>query len=500
MPLLLLLIALLAAAAPLSAQIVRVDGAERDSASILLQAILDRGDYIVIDRDTTLAREVTIPGDLLIVDARVALEGSVEGTVAVLRGDFFARPRSRVGGRILVFEGGAYPSALAETGEVIYLDPQVSSDVQVQATGYGLFLQRNLPGIVRLPGALGFRIPAYDRVNGASIRWGWGLGFGGDTASVALLGSATYRTAREQLHGGVEFRVRASPRGRLSFSASRSTRTNEGWIRGELPNSLSSLFGRSDVRNYYESDEIRAGLLGLPAPPLVVGEGYVSPTLIFRLSEDRSVPASDPWSLLDRDQPWRPNPPIDEGVLGSVIGGAIFGWRGPTSRASGWGAIEWAPDGIGDFPFGQLRAAGDWWMLGLYQHRVEVSGNLLWPIGTGNVPRQRWSMLGGAGTLPTFPTGAFLGDRLLFIRSSYLADVRHVKLPVVGYPTLRLEYAAGTAWTTGSPRPPLEQNVGAGIQLLFVHGMVHVDPARSPLSPIWSFGAALPLGNGGLPF
>lgn len=496
MPLLLLFLLVFGSAGPLAGQIVRVDGAERDSASILLNEIVDRGNYIVVDRDTTLGAEVALPGDLLVVDARVALEGNVAGTVAVIRGDFFARPGSRVGGRILVFGGGAYPSSLAETGEVVYLDPRVTTDLEMQATGYGLILRNRLPGILRIPGMVGFRIPAYDRVDGLSVRWGGGLGFGGDTATIAILGSAAYRTERERVHGGVDLRVRASQRARISFSVSRSTRTNEEWIRSELPNSASSFFVRSDVRNYYESDEARVGLIGLPAPPLIEGEGFVSPTLVFRLSEDRSIDAGSPWSLFGDDEAWRANPAIDVGVLGSVVGGALFGWRGTTSTFGGTSAIEWSPGGIGDFDFAQVRAAADWWMLGPYLHEIEVGGYLLMPLGSGDVPRQRWSTVGGPGTLPTFPTGVLRGDRVLYVHASYLAEFPQLTLPLVGPPALRMEYAAGTAWQSGSPRPPLEQNVGVGVQLLLFTGMVYLDPAESPLDPHISFGVELPFGGG----
>ena len=146
-----------------------------------------------------------------------------------------------------------------------------------------------------------------------------------------------------------------------------------------------------------------------------------------------------------------------------------------------------------------LEADADWWMLGPYQHQIEVGGHLLLPLGSGFVPRQRWGILGGPGTLPTLPTGFLGGDHLVLIRASYLAELRRIQLPLVGPPALRFEYAAGTAWAGGDDRPPLEQSVGGGVQLLVFNGMVYVDPASSGFDPIFRFGAQLPAG-GAAPF
>ena len=82
----LLLSALLLGAAPGRAQELRVEGEVRHPAVEALREVTGRGEYSVQHRDTLLPADTRIPGDLVVVDADVRLEGRVEGSVLVLPG------------------------------------------------------------------------------------------------------------------------------------------------------------------------------------------------------------------------------------------------------------------------------------------------------------------------------------------------------------------------------------------------------------------------------
>lgn len=472
-----------------SAQAPTVEGAERDPAVVIVRQILDGGDYLYVDRDTTLGPE-TVVRNLVIRDARVALEGRVEGGVAVLGADFFMRPRSFVGGAIAVIGGGAYPSQRAQTGPIIELDRRVSIAVDVAGPVPRIILTPPpRPGVIRFPTFFGVGLPTYDRVDGLSMRWSGGLGFGGDTATVALLGMAAYRVERREIHGGVSLLYRPTPRVYLSARASRATRTNENWVRGDFVNSAAAVVFRSDARDYFESDEAAVAVGVAPPPPLIPGEGFVAPRLLVRISRDRSLPAGDPWTLLDRDEPWRPNPLVDDGILASLALAADMGWRGPTTRFFGTAGIEWSPGRVGDFEFAQVTASASWWNRAIFSHDLFVEGHLRFPIGGQDVPRQRWSFVGGPGTLPALPVALMRGDHVLFLSSAYVAPVPLYRFRILGWPALRLEHAVGGAWRSGDARPLLAQNVGAGLQFRIFHAMIHVDPSARPLQPAYGVGA-----------
>ncbi|MEX2584479.1 MAG: hypothetical protein WD766_14515 [Gemmatimonadota bacterium] len=479
---------------PGSAQGLTITGEAGDSATAILAGIVERGGYLLIDRDTVLADDTRIRSDVVIVDARVALEGVIEGAVAVVRADFFIRPGASVPGPIAVIDGGAYPSGLAEVGDIVEMDRRIAADLAPAGPDHSIALTPPTgPGLLRLGPIFGLGAPSYDRVNGLSLSLAVELASAGDTAAISLQPSATYYAARGELGGGARLTVRPSRRSMLAVQVERSARTNDRWIRGDLENSLSAILVRSDIRDYYETDAVSATIARTPPPPLIEGEGFVAPYLTIQASRDRSLATHEPWSLLGDDD-WRLNPAADEGVLGSVAAGASAGWRGIFSRFSGDLALEWAPGVFGDFEFAQVRADAAWDMVALYQHRIAVSGHLALPLTGDEAPLQRWSFVGGPGTLPAHSDAAFRGDHVLFVESAYTAPIVWLPLPLAGPPSLRLVHSAGIAWRTGVSMPPIEQNLGLGVQIMIFDAMVYLDPARS-VDPAFSIGARLPAGG-----
>lgn len=483
------------------AQTITIDGAADDPAAALVQGILDRGAYQLLDRDTVLTATDRITSDVVVLEARVTVEGRIDGEVGVVGGELFIRPRASVPGPIGVISGGVFPSGLAEVGEIIYLDPRIQETVEGPASRRAVTLTRPpRRSALRLPGFFGFGVPTYDRVDGLSLFWSAGLALtGGDTARVSLTGTGAYRTERNRLGGGVELAIRPWSRGLISARVERGTFSSDTWIRGTLENSLAALFVASDARDYFESDAATLTLARTPPPPLIQGEGYFLPRIGVHASRDRSLTTGNPWAFRNDDE-WRFNPTIDEGELVSVFGAADAAWLGVTSSFTGSASLEWSPASMGDFEFAQLRSSIAWRMLALYQHRIEVRGYLQLPLGGEEAPLQRWSFVGGAGTLPTFPTATFRGDHVAFVETVYTIPIVHLQLPLVGPPSIRLLHAAGTAWRSGAERPPLEQNLAAGLDLSLLELMVYVDPTESALDPVFKLGGRLPLGAGCQPF
>jgi hypothetical protein len=487
-----LLLLILVAGSPLSAQNIRIVGGGNDPAVRALQELFDRGRYRVIDRDTTLGRDSYIADDLVIVDARVAMEGTVAGSVAVVGGDLFIRPSATVSGTIVDI-WDAYPSGLAQIGPMIRVHPSTRVAVTSEEGGFLVTLTRPPPpGLLRPRPVFGILLPTYDRVSGLTVGWGTELGIGGDTAAVSLVGGVTYSFARKRVGGSLELIGRPSKGSFVSLRASRAARTRDRWVRGDFPNTVSSLFVRSDVRDYYESDEVEL-TIGRAAPrPLIEGERFFTPRIGVRVSEDRSLETADPWTLFNGGEAWRQNPSIDEGQVQAAFVGVSAGWRGITTRGIGNFEAEWAPPGTGDFEFAQLRAGFDWSMVPWPLHRLDARAYGMLTV-SGTAPGQRWSSVGGVGTLPTLDLGGLRGDRLLFVETAYLYPLSLIRLPVVGAPSLRLDYAAGAAWPTGGERPDFAQNVGVGLQVRVVRAMVHFDPAERPRRGVFSFGIEVPL-------
>jgi hypothetical protein len=323
---------------------------------------------------------------------------------------------------------------------------------------------------------MGVGIPSYDRANGVTLRAAARARLYADTAAPTLDATALYHTARERFGGELSLLFRLGARHHAVIEAARHSATNEQWIRGDLVNSLSSLTIRSDVRNYYEEDLLALEVAREPPVGQRTGQGFIAPRLRIATSTARSLPARDVWTLFG-DEEWRRNPAIDAGRIVSGTLGAAAGWRGATSSFSGDLAVEWAPPGLGDFEYRLLTADGQWDMVALWSHAISIRGHFLHPLGS-SAPAQRWSMVGGPGTLPTLETGLLRGDHLLFVESSYGIPLPWIALPFAGSPSFVMRHAAGSAWTSDEPTPAFEQNLGAGLAFPLVRADLFIDPSE----------------------
>jgi len=127
---------------------------------------------------------------------------------------------------------------------------------------------------------------------------------------------------------------------------------------------------------------------------------------------------------------------------------------------------------------GEIRfptfAAQEFW---LTTHLVHTFGD--------TAPPQRWSYLGGAGTITTLPLLTLGGDRLLYVESNYYVPLQRFDLPILGTPSLTLRHIIGSAGV--GKLPSFEQNLGLRVALSFARFDAVVDPARRS----WEFGFGL---------
>lgn len=485
---------LLISCAPLAAQEVRLDAREGSPAVDLARSILADARYLRIDRDTILPADFRAPGDLVVLDAEVRLEGTVEGRVAVLGGDLFVRQGARVRGPIAVVGGAVYTSGLAEVGEIVEDSLPRRVAITPAPDGRGAARVRVHPPVrpspLALPGIAGVRLPTYDRVNGLTLTAGPRWLIAREDEGARADAWASYHTARGTFGGGVEV---YAPAGGTHFTAraARETLTNEEWVRGALTNTLIALALGRDERNYYESDRLSLTVGRTPHPALPEGATEIAPRVTLLLSRDRALAARDPWSLAgDLD---RPNLPAEEGTVASAALGATLRWRGKLSTFDGDASLERAFPEAGAFEFTRWVADGAWASQALRLHQVAVRFHAQGAFGDP-APRQRWSFVGGPNTLPTFGIAEQRGDHVAFVESSYGIPVTRVVLPLLGSPTLRLTHRTGAAWVSGEESPPWLQNLGAGLYFSFLRAEVYVDPAADRLSPQFSAGLILPGG------
>ena len=471
--LLLLSAGFLLAAHTAAAQTVTVRGRGLPGLDTRLEQVL-AGNQRVLSRDTFIARNDTLRGPILSLGNRLVLEGTVMGNLTMVDANVYARPSARIEGDVLNIGSGFYRSEQAViTGR---LEDHPLAPYHVERAGDNLVIVGDVESRRFRPE---LRAPTANRVDGLLPRLGIALALpavGGLNSELAGWGAYSFERPggwQGRLQGGAELRFR---RGftHIAFGVDETTETYDRWIRSDLTNSLSFLFNGKDYRNYYESERQYLTV----ARELIRGPHAAIASLRLQREDGESLAANAPWSLLKPDS-IRSNPAIDDGIITSGILGLTGEWIGLTSVINYHGAIEVAVEGAvgGEFGFNAFALNGEYAMQALANHTLELETRFQGPLpGTDLLPRQRWGILGGSGTLYTFETGQFRGDHLAFLESEYSIPIDRIRLPFIGSPALEFLHAIGMAWTRGTSRD-FEQNLGVRIQFPMAHARLVVNPA-----------------------
>lgn len=329
----------------------------------------------------------------------------------------------------------------------------------------------------------GIRIPSYDRINGLTIPWGPRLTLGDMLEAEAI---ASYRSNLGKFDPSGSVRFSPGLDAWILAEGGRGTFSNDRWIRGDLLNSATSIAVGSDSRNYYRADQVKLSL----GHRFDVKAGSIEPSIGWQTQNawstgSRTAPPKSPWSVFGKNDTLkmkRPNPAVIRGRISSAILGSTLDWEKDNVAVKGDAKFENAMDVPGDGAnFRQVTLGLQSKFPALFDHTFELQ--LHW-VGTGNgiAPPQRFSYLGGAGTIATMDLLEQGGDRLFYVSGLYMIPIKQITLPKVGNPYVGLRYAAGAAGI--GELPPLVQNITpmAGVRFFRVEYAYDPSSKKSALS------------------
>lgn len=459
--------------ASIAAQDVRFDPRPDRPEERRLETFLE-GDFVLIETDTILGPETRIEGNLLVLEGDVRISGTITGDVAAVGADLFLRPGASIGGDILSLGGGLYASSRAVVDGDVTWRPNDVYLVRRDAETIRILPVRDVPETLTLHGLSGFLFPGYQRVDE------WTLGLGATLRHVewdwqpSLEARVRLKTERGDLEGTLRHAWVPTSALQFGVEAERTTRTNEGWVRGEVANSLSFLFAGDDFRNYYEADRVALFLRGTETARL-------SPIVELEWEKARSLEAADQFVLLASDEAV-PNPEIDAGEIVSARVGLELRRTTAETQLRSMALIEAADSSAaGDFSYVFGEVSASWAGPALIGHGVEAYFMLRGDL-SGELPRQRWTAVGGLATLPRLPLLAERGPRFAYGQVTYLIPVNRLRVGLLGPPRLFLRAASGAAWNPGGAAG-FETNVSAGVRLFVFELAVAVDPGVSDLDP-----------------
>ncbi len=445
----------------------------------ILRTALERPYTVVHEQwNTRLFRDSVYDRSVVIVGSDASVASTIHGDLVVVDGDIYLRPGARIDGRAIAYGGGVYDSeqAVVQGGRASYWDTRY--DV---TRGEGvIFLDYREPSafeeaqLASLPLLYGLRIPDYTRVDGLALPWGprfaatWK-----DGGSLQVDPTVTYRSAIGAFDPAVTARLRFRHDWRVELYGGRGTFTNDRWIESDLINSIKALVNGRDYRNYWRADRFEGRL----ARSVANESGQLTFWGGARTERDWSIAASAPWSLRGRyagDGMIRPNPAVERGRISSALAGIGGSVSLPELSFAAELQLERPFDTPGDESFTQLTADAGLRFATFGSQSFEIHSHAVLTAGD-QAPPQRFSYLGGSGTLPTFSVLEFGGEQLLFVESSYAIPVTAVQIPIVGPPVLSLRHAIGSAGVDKLPK--FEQNLMARIALGVVYAEYAIDPA-----------------------
>lgn len=413
----------------------------RSEAQAALEAFLEAGGFEVWTTDTVLARGDTVPGSVLLLEGTARIAGRVEGHLYVVDGDLFLRSGASITGDVVVLGGGFYDSDVAEVGGTVTYRPNEPLRVRPSRGGFEIISEVDPQPAFELDGTYGFHLPTYDRVNGLAFPVG----------GVARLSEGLERYGQPELAGGVtwipargdvDFRLRGwwpfAERVRLGLFATSAMVNNEDWIRPTWYNSLAHFVAGDDTRSHYDSKEFGLELEWTsPEPPVwedaprwrVVASVGREEAEDFRFRQVTILFGEEPPGPFPSLPDYDPHLQVNEGSL--WFGRVGFEWVSQgrdRHTAIGLGVEAGFEDDIGHLVIG-LGPISKYDFL-LAEGRISLRRVTPWghavegfAIGrfdvVGRLPMQRYSMIGGIGTLPTMPLRGLRNARLLYAETTY---------------------------------------------------------------------------------
>jgi hypothetical protein len=310
-------------------------------------------------------------------------------------------------------------------------------------------------------------LPSYDRVNGLSLPFGPTITFG-DGERLVVTPVITYRSQLGKIDPSLSVvgQLTSDSTLGITLTGARGTFTNDDWIRSNLLNSLVSFGLGHDSRNYFRADRGEARLTSALHLPIDVATIFAG----VRTERDwstgwRSGSNVGPLSILGRrdsvDGIQRPNPLINAGHITSVIAGGHAEYVGSSTSEMLDVFLEAAGKSPTGGSFQQLTINEAAAIPTYWRQRLEIGAHLVATTTSSFTPPQRYSYVGGSGSLATMDLLGLGGDHLYFVDALYVIPITEIDLPLLGNPYIAPHFASGAAAVGGFGRPV--QNIGGRI-------------------------------------
>jgi hypothetical protein len=388
---------------------------------------------------TEIGHDQVIEGDVTVLETTLTIAGRVRGDVVAINSTVTMRPSAHIDGELLVVGGAvegrhnAYiggesriyrePLRYTRTGDELV--PDYATTVDEGAWWRRWDRPRRSGGKLQIASA-----GAYNRVEGLPINLGPRLAQQFPRGSIKLDAYAVLRTERTFDHEGdvghnVNLEVRLGRRGGplIGGRLYDVVDPTQSWQLSDMEAGLAAFVVRRDYRDYFarHGAQARLGFFLRRGSDITIGYAH---------ERWASRPETDAWTLLRSDDPWRPNPQMDEGTLHLVNTTLQVDTRNDSwSPWSGWYVLADLEHGFGHFtsiapcpPLGCASAPSVYYARGFLDmrryNRLSPNSQLNFRLVSGGrlngdpLPLEKRFAVDGPGALPGYGFRVEPGDNV----------------------------------------------------------------------------------------
>ncbi|MDP2884276.1 MAG: DUF5686 family protein [Ignavibacteria bacterium] len=377
--------------------------------------------------NTVIQKGDTVNTNLVVKGGDLTVYGRINGDVLVVGGDIYIRDGAYIGGNIKVINGEVNKDDDAVV--VGYIDRGSSKKGKTYREEEKNFRRSSTKlnaNWVNETTNLDNFIFRYNRVEGLFLGAGSEKRYYWDgQRSYSLYGSVGYGFKSHHWRGNLglsrQFAFNDGQLFEIEVEGHSLTDTKDDWLIGVHENTAAAILVHEDFRDYFRRDGVGVNVGYATQRDYLTGQvkaGYLS-------DEYRSMENQTEWSIFGGDKRFRPNPPIKDGRMRSIVSSAGLS----TVTTSNYGPAGWSilataevadKDFGGDFTFNRYVVdIRRYQPLGRYDNV-----NIRFRVGTseGELPLQKRYEIGGLGTLPGYPFKGEKGNRMLLMNAELIVN------------------------------------------------------------------------------
>jgi hypothetical protein len=381
---------------------------------------------VTYEGDVEIGKKDSVRTNIIVKGGDLTVYGKVDGDVLVVGGDLSIKEGAHISGNVKVINGEIHQEEGSRVeGHVDHSVTRSTSHREDEDKYRRSSVRLNAPWALETTNLDNF-IFRYNRVEGVYLGLGSEKKYYWDGwRDYSIYGSVGWGFKSHRWRGNLgltrQFLVEEGELIEIGVEGHSLTDTKDQWIINQWENTAAAFLIHEDYRDYFQ----REGF-GINAGYAVQHEGVTAQLKVDYLVDwYASLENRTEWALFGGNKVFRPNPPVADGKMTSILATAGYSTKRSTVRGpEGWNMYATAE-------FARRRLGGefsfDQYILDVRRYqplRRFDNINVRLRVGTseGVVPQQKIFEIGGLSTLHALPYKSMVGNRMILLNAEYIIN------------------------------------------------------------------------------